>query len=116
MSRTRAVVARTRARNPEGGDVAFEKTRMLHKLWRYLRDGQVPLWRKLVGVAAVAYLVWPFDLIPDFIPVIGYLDDAGVLTAAAIFIVRDVRLHEKRSPELPVAEPQSPVPDDTGKR
>jgi uncharacterized membrane protein YkvA (DUF1232 family) len=87
--------------------VAFEKTRMLHKLWRYVRDRRVPLWRKLVGVAAVAYLVWPFDIIPDFIPVIGFLDDAGVLLAAALFIVRDVRLHEQRYPELPVRDSQS---------
>ena len=93
------------ARSPElsSGALAFEKTRMVHKLWRYLRDGKVPLWRKLVGVAAVAYLVWPFDLIPDFIPVIGYLDDAGVLMVAALFLVRDVRLHEQRYPELPTA-------------
>ena len=88
--------------------MAFEKTRILHKLWRYLRDGRVPLWRKLVGVAAVAYLVWPFDLIPDFIPVIGWLDDVGVLTAAALFLVRDVRLHEQRYPELPIAEVPPP--------
>jgi uncharacterized membrane protein YkvA (DUF1232 family) len=95
--------------------VAFEKTRMLHKLWRYVRDGRVPLWRKLVGVAAVAYLIWPFDLIPDFIPVIGYLDDAGILTAAALFLVRDVRLHEQRFPERPpVAEPPPPSPVDAG--
>jgi len=81
--------------------VAFERTRVLHKLWRYLRDGRVPLYRKLVGAAAVAYLVWPFDLIPDFLPLIGWLDDIGVLTAAAWFVVRDVRLHEQRYPELP---------------
>ena len=80
--------------------MAFEKTRILHKLWRYLRDGRVPLWRKLVGVAAVAYLVWPFDLIPDYIPIVGWLDDAGVLTLAALFLIRDVRLHEARYPEL----------------
>jgi uncharacterized membrane protein YkvA (DUF1232 family) len=95
--------------------VAFEKTRILHKLWRYVRDGRVPLWRKLVGVAAVAYLIWPFDLIPDFIPVIGYLDDAGVLTAAALFLVRDVRLHQQRFPELPAAEPPPPDPADLGR-
>ena len=95
--------------------MAFERTRTLHKLWRYLRDGQVPLWRKLVGVAAVAYLVWPFDLIPDFIPIIGWLDDAGVLMAAAVFIVRDVRLHERRSPDLPVANPELRGPPETGK-
>jgi uncharacterized membrane protein YkvA (DUF1232 family) len=94
----------------------FEKTRILHKLWRYVRDGRVPVWRKLVGVAAVAYLVWPFDLIPDFIPIIGWLDDAGVLMAAALFIVRDVRLHEQRYPELPVGDSQLQGPGDVGER
>jgi uncharacterized membrane protein YkvA (DUF1232 family) len=89
--------------------VAFEKTRTLHKLWRYLRDRRVPTWRKLVGVAAVAYLFWPFDLIPDFLPVVGYLDDAGVLTAAALFLVRDVRRHEQRYPELPQPEVAKPT-------
>jgi uncharacterized membrane protein YkvA (DUF1232 family) len=96
--------------------VAFEKTRILHKLWRYVRDGRVPLWRKLVGVAAVAYLIWPFDLIPDFIPVIGYLDDAGILTAAALFLVRDVRLHEQKYPEFPLPEGHSPRPTDVRTR
>jgi len=92
--------------------MAFEKTRTLQKLWRYVRDGRVPLWRKLVGVAAVAYLFWPFDLIPDFIPIIGWLDDAGVLMAAAVFIVRDVRLHEQKYPEFPVPESPAPKPGD----
>lgn len=88
--------------------MAFERTRILHKLWRYLRDGRVPLWRKLVGVAAVAYLIWPFDLIPDFIPILGWLDDAGILLAAAIFLVRDVRQHEAEHPELQPATPGGP--------
>jgi uncharacterized membrane protein YkvA (DUF1232 family) len=96
--------------------VALEKTRTLHKLWRYLRDGGVPLWRKLVGVAAVAYLLWPFDLIPDYIPLLGWLDDAGVLAAAAWFIVRDVRLHERRFPELPPSESVPPKPGNSERR
>jgi len=85
---------------------------MLHRLWGYLRDGRVPLWRKLVGVAAVAYLVWPFDLIPDFIPILGWLDDAGVLVAAAVFLVRDVRLHDQRYPEL---VPAASAPEASGR-
>jgi len=93
----------------------LEKTRTLHKLWGYLRDGGVPLWRKLVGVAAVAYLVWPFDLIPDFVPFVGWLDDAGVLAAAAWFIVRDVRLHAQRSAELPVPEAREVEPPQPGR-
>jgi len=75
--------------------VALERTRTVTKLWRYLRDPGVGAWRKLVGVAAVAYVIWPLDLIPDGIPVIGWLDDAGVIAAAAAFLVAEIRRHER---------------------
>jgi uncharacterized membrane protein YkvA (DUF1232 family) len=64
---------------------------------RLLGDERVPRRAKLVLVPAIAYLAFPFDLIPDFIPVIGYLDDAVVLAwalrsvarAAGAVVVRD---------------------------
>jgi Protein of unknown function (DUF1232) len=43
---------------------------------RLLVDERVPRRRKVVLVALVGYLASPFDLIPDFIPVAGQLDDA----------------------------------------
>jgi uncharacterized membrane protein YkvA (DUF1232 family) len=43
---------------------------------RMARDQRVPRRRKLLLVALVAYLGLPFDLVPDFIPVAGQLDDA----------------------------------------
>lgn len=44
-------------------------------LWLAARDPRVPLGAKLVAGATVAYALSPIDLIPDFIPVLGYLDD-----------------------------------------
>jgi uncharacterized membrane protein YkvA (DUF1232 family) len=76
--------------------VAFERTRTVGKLWRYLRDPGVAAWRKLAGAAAVAYVLWPLDVIPDGIPVLGWLDDAGILAAAAAFLVAEVRRHQRR--------------------
>lgn len=49
---------------------------------RLLRDQRVPLWSKIIPVAAFAYVIMPFDFIPDFILVIGQLDDLTVLYAA----------------------------------
>ena len=46
---------------------------------RLLRDPRVPRRHKLLLGALVGYLALPFDLVPDFIPVAGYLDDALVV-------------------------------------
>ena len=43
------------------------------------RDPATPLWPKLLAMATVAYALSPIDLIPDFIPVIGYLDDVIIV-------------------------------------
>jgi uncharacterized membrane protein YkvA (DUF1232 family) len=48
-------------------------------LWRLLKDRRVPWWAKALLPALVVYLAMPLDLIPDFIPVIGYLDDLLVM-------------------------------------
>lgn len=48
-------------------------------LWRMLRDPAVPLGAKAVLPALAGYIAFPGDLIPDFIPVLGQLDDLAVL-------------------------------------
>jgi uncharacterized membrane protein YkvA (DUF1232 family) len=45
-------------------------------------DPRVPRGSKLVATVAAAYLVSPVDLVPDVIPVIGQLDDVGVMAFA----------------------------------
>jgi uncharacterized membrane protein YkvA (DUF1232 family) len=60
---------------------------------QYLASSRVPRWRKLLGLLAVAYVVLPMDAIPDVIPVIGWLDDVGVVAAALAFFARDVSKH-----------------------
>jgi uncharacterized membrane protein YkvA (DUF1232 family) len=48
-------------------------------LWFALRHADTPIWAKLIAFLAVAYALSPIDLIPDFIPVLGYLDDVILL-------------------------------------
>ena len=51
-------------------------------VWRLMRSPRVPLPAKLILPALVLYLMFPIDLIPDFIPVLGYLDDVLVVILA----------------------------------
>jgi uncharacterized membrane protein YkvA (DUF1232 family) len=53
-----------------------------------LRDPRVPLRAKLVLGATALYLAMPIDVVPDFIPVAGSLDDAIVAAFALRFVVR----------------------------
>ncbi|MFZ5925500.1 MAG: YkvA family protein [Bacillota bacterium] len=45
---------------------------------RYLLDRSVPLTRKLLLLLGVLYIIIPFDITPDFLPVLGWLDDIGI--------------------------------------
>jgi uncharacterized membrane protein YkvA (DUF1232 family) len=47
--------------------------------WRLLLDPQVSVLVKLIPVAVLAYVIMPFDLIPDVVPVLGQLDDVAVI-------------------------------------
>jgi len=55
---------------------------------RLLRDPRVPRRRKWLLVALVGYLALPFDLVPDFIPVAGQLDDVIVVALVLRSLVR----------------------------
>ncbi len=55
---------------------------------RLVRDPRVPRWRKWLLVALVGYLALPFDLVPDFIPVAGQLDDVIVVALVLRSLVR----------------------------
>lgn len=57
-------------------------------LWFAYRDARTPIAVKLLCVFVVAYALSPIDLVPDFIPVLGYLDDALLLPALIWLAVR----------------------------
>jgi uncharacterized membrane protein YkvA (DUF1232 family) len=49
------------------------------------RDPRVPLFTKIFAICVVAYAFSPVDLIPDFIPILGYLDDL-ILVPLGVYI------------------------------
>ena len=57
-------------------------------LKRLLGDERVPRRAKLALLLLVPYLALPFDLVPDFIPVAGQLDDALLVAAALAYVAR----------------------------
>lgn len=57
-------------------------------IWIAARDPRVPWYVKLVAAAVGAYALSPIDLIPDFVPVLGYLDDLVIVPAGILLTVR----------------------------
>src|SRR5919107_1310518 len=52
------------------------------------RDPRVPWYAKLAAAAVAAYALSPIDLIPDFIPVLGYLDEVIILPVAIFLVIK----------------------------
>lgn len=68
-------------------------------LWFAGQDARTPWYAKALGVLVVAYALSPIDLIPDFIPVLGYVDDVLLLPGLiwlAIRLLPDAVLAECR--------------------
>ena len=85
--------------------------------WALVRDARVPLWLRAIVPGVVAYLLMPIDIIPDFIPVVGHLDDVLVVLVAAGLLVRfapsDVLKELVSQLETPQAHPEADAGDDT---
>jgi uncharacterized membrane protein YkvA (DUF1232 family) len=70
-------------------NVLFHLPNFLRLYWRLLHDRRVSMFPKALLLGALAYVILPFDLIPDFIPWFGQIDDVVIVLAAARwFIVR----------------------------
>lgn len=67
-----------------GKKISFAKD--LKALYRYMLDPSVQWYRKSIVVAALIYFISPIDAIPDIAPLVGYLDDLGVITAVLKFM------------------------------
>jgi uncharacterized membrane protein YkvA (DUF1232 family) len=66
----------------------FKKELQLYR--NILADSRTPRLTKVLLGSAVAYAVTPVDLIPDFIPVLGYLDDAIIIPVLIFLALKTI--------------------------
>ena len=59
-----------------------------HALYLAARDPRVPWYAKAIAIAVAGYAASPIDLIPDFIPVIGYLDDLIIVQMGIALVIK----------------------------
>jgi uncharacterized membrane protein YkvA (DUF1232 family) len=82
-----------------------------HAIFLASRDPRVPWAVKLLALAIAGYALSPIDLIPDFIPVVGYLDDLiivpfGIWLVIALIpeeVMRECRAKASADAQLPVS-------------
>ncbi|MCK5346011.1 MAG: DUF1232 domain-containing protein [Candidatus Heimdallarchaeota archaeon] len=88
-----------------------------YTLYLVYKDSRVSWWKRLFLGIVIGYAVSPIDLIPDFIPVIGYLDDLilvpiGISVALKLIpkeVIEDCRrkAREEKKKEMPIGKKTS---------
>ena len=89
----------------------FDKISLAGALFR---DHRIPWAPRVIALGLVLYLAMPLDIIPDFIPVLGYLDDILIVGIGAVLLLRSIprsiieehvgRYEEKRAPSTKAPE------------
>jgi len=109
LAPTTTHLARTRKNAP----LLVALVRSPGRVWRFFWSRRAPVLPKLLAVLAVAYAIVPIDLIPDVAPLIGWLDDAGVVSLALAYVMKrvadfeDVQAAREAPPELPPELPEA---------
>ena len=81
MAKERPIGSRSRL------GVIGDLVRNFRVAWRLFKDRRVPIWLKGIPVLALAYLLWPFDLITDLAPGLGQVDDLTLLLLSLLLFI-----------------------------
>lgn len=63
------------------------------RMWLALRHPDAPVWLKLAAALIVFYLLWPIDLIPDTLPLLGAVDDIALVSFGMRWLLARLPLH-----------------------
>ena len=62
--------------------------RDVYAVYLAARDPRTPWYAKVLGACVAGYALSPIDLVPDFIPVLGYLDDLVIVPIGIIVVIK----------------------------
>ncbi len=93
------------------GEQAHALRRDAHAIWLAIRDPRTPWYARAWGWLIAAYALSPIDLIPDFVPVLGLIDDLLILPAGIWVFVKlvpgELFAEHRRTAEIETRRPVS---------
>lgn len=82
-----------------------------HAIYLAARDPRTPWYAKVLALCVAGYALSPIDLIPDFIPVLGYLDDVILVPLGVLAVVKlippEIMAEHRRTATLAAGKPVS---------
>ena len=60
----------------------------MHAIYCAARDPRVPWYAKALAICVAGYALSPIDLIPDFVPILGYMDDVIIVPLGILIVVK----------------------------
>lgn len=78
-----------------GANIGFKALHSAMVMFYSLKDPNLPNKDRMIILGALGYLILPIDLIPDFIPVVGFTDDVAIIIAALAKVMNSVSEENK---------------------
>lgn len=79
-------------------------------LYRFMGAREVPWTKKALAAAGLLYFLAPMDAVVDYLPIVGYLDDAGVIAMVIAYLQSELKPFRGASGEASEASPDGAAP------